>query len=143
MKDVDSGNGGMANGIGFMGAMEHDHEEEIEDQVLLILVGLPGSAKSTFSNALVAASSTAEWADIQTPEPTDTNVGKSSVEGTERPAEAWANVSKSKKLAMRRWTRVSQDEAPSRRRQECERQVVDALRRGDNVVVDRVNFDPT
>jgi tRNA uridine 5-carbamoylmethylation protein Kti12 len=92
---------------------------ELEQQILLILVGLPGSSKSTFSNALVISSLEPEWSQA-------------------RPATA-----ESKRSAVRRrWTRVSQDEAPSRRRQECERQVIDALQRGENVVVDRVNFDP-
>lgn len=100
----------------------------LEPQVVLILVGLPGSAKSTFSNALVEASQTPEW----TSSSSDSTSGSGPGSGPD---------SKSR-LIRRRWTRISQDEAPSRRRQECERQLVDSLRRGENVVIDRVNFDP-
>jgi adenylate kinase family enzyme len=76
-----------------------------EPQILLVLVGLPGSGKSTFAEALV------DWS--------HRTLGKH-----------------------RRWTRASQDEAPSKRRQECEGLVRSALERGDNVIVDRVDFDP-
>ena len=92
---------------------------ELEKQVLLILVGLPGSSKSTFANALAGSSREPNW-----------NQNSSVTTHTTRC------------VSRRQWTRVSQDEAPSRRRQECERQVIEALRRGENVVVDRVNFDP-
>ncbi|WWC65761.1 uncharacterized protein I303_108383 [Kwoniella dejecticola CBS 10117] len=77
-------------------------------QIVLILVGLPGSGKSTFASALLALS--------QAPS-----------NATETP---------------RKWVRASQDDAPSRRRQECEYVVRKALEDGHNVVVDRVNFDP-
>lgn len=43
--------------------------------------------------------------------------------------------------ATQRWVRASQDDAPSRRRQECEAMVRQGLRDGFNVVVDRVGFD--
>lgn len=42
----------------------------------------------------------------------------------------------------RRWTRASQDDARSKRRQEVEDTVRAGLARGDNVVVDRVDFNP-
>lgn len=67
--------------------------------VLLVLVGLPGSGKTTFGNALVEQ-----------------------LDG---------------------WARFSQDESASGRRQEVEAAVSAALARGENVIVDRVNFDPT
>ena len=103
-----------------------------EQQVVLVLVGLPGSAKSTFSNALIAASLTDQWGAVRASGSGSVDTpGLDSIDGTSRPFRQ-----------TRAWTRVSQDEAPSRRRQECERQVVDALGKGDNVVVDRVNFDP-
>ncbi|OCF62171.1 hypothetical protein L486_01838 [Kwoniella mangroviensis CBS 10435] len=70
--------------------------------ILLILVGLPGSGKTTFSEALVSQS-----------------IGDH-----------------------RKWIRASQDDAPNRRRQECEAIVRQALQEGHNVVVDRVDFDP-
>ena len=41
----------------------------------------------------------------------------------------------------RKWTRASQDDSVSKRRQEVEATVLAALGRGENVVVDRVNFD--
>ncbi|WOO84088.1 Transcription factor [Vanrija pseudolonga] len=41
----------------------------------------------------------------------------------------------------RRWVRASQDDAPSKRRQEVEGLVARALADGHNVVVDRVDFD--
>lgn len=77
-----------------------------QPQTLLVLVGLPGSGKSTFANALVAASESPAW-----------------------PPHA------------RRWVRASQDDAPSKRRQEVEGLVARALADGHNVVVDRVDFD--
>ena len=40
------------------------------------------------------------------------------------------------------WVRASQDDAPSKRRQECEEMVRGALREGKDVIVDRVDFDP-
>jgi hypothetical protein len=40
-----------------------------------------------------------------------------------------------------RWVRASQDDAPNRRRQECEAMVRSGLRQGKDVVVDRVGFD--
>jgi hypothetical protein len=40
-----------------------------------------------------------------------------------------------------RWVRASQDDAPTRRRQECEAMVRSGLRQGKDVVVDRVGFD--
>ncbi|WWC95772.1 hypothetical protein V866_002638 [Kwoniella sp. B9012] len=75
-----------------------------DSPILLILIGLPGSGKTTFSEALVSHSqSTGEY---------------------------------------REWIRASQDDAPNRRRQECEAVVRQALQEGHNVVVDRVDFDP-
>jgi len=40
------------------------------------------------------------------------------------------------------WVRASQDDAPSKRRQECEAMVRSALGEGKDVIVDRVDFDP-
>ena len=40
------------------------------------------------------------------------------------------------------WVRASQDDAPTRRRQECEAMVRQGLQSGKDVVVDRVDFDP-
>jgi adenylate kinase family enzyme len=40
------------------------------------------------------------------------------------------------------WVRASQDDAPSKRRQECEAMVRSALQEGKDVIVDRVDFDP-
>ncbi|WWC92741.1 uncharacterized protein L201_007700 [Kwoniella dendrophila CBS 6074] len=71
-------------------------------QIVLVLVGLPGSGKSTFSEALVSAH----------------------------------QLNKDRK-----WIRASQDDAPNKRRQECEAVVRKALYDGNNVVVDRVDFD--
>lgn len=45
--------------------------------------------------------------------------------------------------SQRKWIRASQDDSRSKRRQEVEDVVRAALVRGDNVVVDRVDFDPT
>jgi GTPase SAR1 family protein len=42
----------------------------------------------------------------------------------------------------RKWVRASQDDAPARRRQQCEAVARQALAEGNNVVVDRVGFDP-
>lgn len=92
---------------------------EAEPQILLILVGLPGSGKTTLALALERCSDTST---------SDTNV---ELAGTSRPAPP-----------PRRWVRASQDDAPSRRRQEAERVTREALMSGDNVVVDRCDFDP-
>ena len=78
--------------------------QQKEPQVLLILVGLPGSGKTTFAEALIQDHG-------------DANPRK------------------------RKWIRASQDDAPSRRRQECEAVTRNALRNGHNVIVDRVGFD--
>nr|XP_019043610.1 hypothetical protein I302_08190 [Kwoniella bestiolae CBS 10118]OCF22540.1 hypothetical protein I302_08190 [Kwoniella bestiolae CBS 10118] len=79
-------------------------QPQLSPQILLVLVGLPGSGKTTFSEAL---------------------------------------VSQSHKISdSRNWVRASQDDAPNRRRQECEAVVRHALQEGHNVVVDRVDFDP-
>jgi adenylylsulfate kinase-like enzyme len=43
--------------------------------------------------------------------------------------------------ATQRWVRASQDDAPNRRRQECEAMVRQGLKEECNVVVDRVGFD--
>jgi thymidylate kinase len=43
--------------------------------------------------------------------------------------------------AGRPWLRASQDDAPSKRRQECEARVRNGLKQGYNVIVDRVGFD--
>lgn len=74
-------------------------------QIILILCGLPGSGKSSFSESLAAANLAAE--DVSTSP----------------------------------WIRASQDDAPSKKRQEVESMVRKALREGKNVVVDRVGFD--
>jgi hypothetical protein len=104
----------------------------LEPQVVLILVGLPGSSKSTFSNALVGYSSSPLWNP-----PPDEIPDQSSLRAFEtKPTSVVRGVK-------RKWTRVSQDEAPSRRRQEVEAGLRHALARGENVVVDRVNFDPS
>lgn len=79
-----------------------------EPQILLVLIGLPGSGKTTFAEALVRNS---------TPDDPD------------------------KPSSSRQWIRASQDDAPSRRRQECEARVRNGLRQGHNVIVDRVGFD--
>ncbi|KIR60118.1 hypothetical protein I314_03971 [Cryptococcus bacillisporus CA1873] len=89
----------------------------IESQVLLILVGLPGSGKTTFAEALVRASSMP----ITSPEGA----------GKVRPS-----------VIRRPWIRASQDDAPRKRRQECESRVRWGLKKGYNVLVDRVGFDP-
>nr|KIR85795.1 hypothetical protein I308_03905 [Cryptococcus tetragattii IND107] len=89
----------------------------IEPQVLLILVGLPGSGKTTFAEALVRASSMP----ITSPEGA----------GKVRPS-----------VIRRPWIRASQDDAPRKRRQECESRVRWGLKKGYNVLVDRVGFDP-
>ncbi|OXC68722.1 hypothetical protein AYX13_02646 [Cryptococcus neoformans] len=89
----------------------------LERQVLLILVGLPGSGKTTFAEALVRASSMS----IAPPEGT----GKAQPSVLRRP-----------------WIRASQDDAPSKKRQECESRVRWGLKNGYNVLVDRVGFDP-
>lgn len=117
-----------------------DSTPDLEPQVMLILVGLPGSSKSTFSNALVEASQTDVWRELppchrseavsKRSEPSD-DTSRTTVERVDSPSSR-----------RRPWTRVSQDEAPSRRRQECEVATRTALARGDNVVIDRVNFDP-
>lgn len=74
------------------------------------MIGLPGSGKTTFAEALVeSTSSTTDGA----------------IEGA----------------TTRRWLRASQDDAPSRRRQECEARVRNGLKQGYNVIVDRVGFD--
>ncbi|RSH76990.1 uncharacterized protein EHS24_003929 [Apiotrichum porosum] len=46
------------------------------------------------------------------------------------------------RLGKRTWSRASQDDSPSKRRAEAEAAARAGLRRGDNVVVDRVDFDP-
>ncbi|WVR08107.1 hypothetical protein IAU60_005153 [Kwoniella sp. DSM 27419] len=80
-------------------------------QILLILVGLPGSGKTTFAEALVRST---------------------------EPGQDAAACSRPRQQA---WIRASQDDAPNRRRQECESRVRWGLREGYNVVVDRVGFD--
>ncbi|WRT69636.1 uncharacterized protein IL334_006625 [Kwoniella shivajii] len=93
----------------------YDYSMKSDPQILLILVGLPGSGKTTFSEAL-ASQSREITNDHQQVE--------------------------QKNQKVRRWIRASQDEAPNRRRQECESRVKWGLDSGYNVVVDRVDFDP-
>lgn len=103
-----------------------DIGRDLEDQVVLILVGLPGSSKSTFSNALVNHSQSSTWST------------------SSRHAKHTESLEPERTSRKRRlWSRVSQDEAPNRRRQECEAALREALYRGENVIVDRVNFDPS
>ena len=90
-----------------------------QPQTILILQGLPGSGKSTFAHALVSASQSEDWSAFSF---------TSEVTGNPIPRH-------------RKWVRASQDDAPNRKRQECEEVVRQALADGHNVVVDRVNFD--
>ncbi|WVQ75146.1 hypothetical protein IAR50_004755 [Cryptococcus sp. DSM 104548] len=90
-------------------------------QILILLVGLPGSGKSTFASSLSQSS-----ASLLTPDPSNAYQPlRAAIEGGKRP-----------------WIRASQDDAPSRRRQEVEALVGWGLREGCNVVVDRCGFDP-
>ncbi|RSH93345.1 hypothetical protein EHS25_007701 [Saitozyma podzolica] len=97
-------------------ASDVHRELVLEDQVLLILVGLPGSGKTTFSEALLKHHHVSIDSSALGP-------GAS--------------------LSPRLWIRASQDDAPSRRRQEVEALVRRGLEEGCNVVVDRVGFDRT
>lgn len=103
-----------------------------QPQILLILVGLPGSGKTTFAESLVRLSEQEqEQYDKHEQEKWD---GSEALNGPSRTG------TRTRALG-RRWIRASQDDAPSRRRQECEGVVRMGLERGWNVVVDRVDFD--
>ena len=119
----------------------------LEEQIVIILIGLPGSAKSTFSNALVKASSDPEWnsprplvpVEKEPDGPSDSDrLDETGPDGSDK---LDGNVDRLTPVK-RKWTRISQDDSPSRRRQECEMEMRLALDRGENVIVDRVNFDP-
>lgn len=117
---------------------------QVEDQIVLILVGLPGSSKSTLSNALVYHSHSATWIDSAGHITGDDQPSDSETHGfTSETSSGEGSHDGQVQLRRRVWTRVSQDESPNRRRQECEAALREALQRGENVVVDRVNFDPT
>ncbi|WVQ95988.1 hypothetical protein IAU59_003088 [Kwoniella sp. CBS 9459] len=109
-------------------------------QILLILVGLPGSGKTTFAEALVASS---ERGDQHHAGDALLGNGHSPVrsdeqqEGLDTTADGLDGAE-----GHRKWVRASQDDAPNRRRQECEARVRWALGQGCNVIVDRVGFDP-
>ncbi|WVF68455.1 hypothetical protein IAT40_003221 [Kwoniella sp. CBS 6097] len=93
-----------------------------QPQIMLVLVGLPGSGKTTFAEALVASTET---------------FGQDQGHGYGDDHDQLSADD-----PMRRWVRASQDDAQSRRRQECEARVRWALGEGCNVIVDRVGFDP-
>ncbi|RXK41808.1 hypothetical protein M231_00807 [Tremella mesenterica] len=107
-----------------------DSSQGEEPQVVLILVGLPGSGKTTFSEALVR---------YGLPD------SSSSIPALGSEGKSFASSSQHSSLLQRRrqWIRASQDDAPGRRRKECELVVQRALQQGHNVVVDRCDFDPT
>ncbi|ODO02866.1 hypothetical protein I350_05707 [Cryptococcus amylolentus CBS 6273] len=90
-------------------------------QTLILLVGLPGSGKSTFASSLCQSSASLLTSD---------------------PSNPYQPLHASIKGGIRPWIRASQDDAPSRRRQEVEALVGWGLREGCNVVVDRCGFDP-
>ncbi|KAL7425040.1 hypothetical protein Q5752_000728 [Cryptotrichosporon argae] len=120
-------------------------EDDLEPQVVLVLVGLVGSGKTTLSRALEAASSTCAWhASPASSSPPDSGgTGGSAIErGAEKKTTTTTPMTtRATRKRKRRWVRASQDDAPSRRRQECEAVVRAALEAGHNVVVDRVDFD--
>ncbi|WVO13781.1 hypothetical protein L204_101403 [Cryptococcus depauperatus] len=92
-----------------------------DPQILLILAGLPGSGKTTFSEALIRLS----------PLTALENTSSDNACATKH------NLATNKRL----WIRASQDEAARKRRQEVEAKVRWGLSMGFNVVVDRMGFD--
>ncbi|WVQ79372.1 hypothetical protein IAT38_001469 [Cryptococcus sp. DSM 104549] len=132
----------------------------LEPQILLVLVGLPGSGKTSLAEALVRDSEGSEAGQVgmgvtardgsvnmlPTPSYSALSTATSSTSSfaagpssTTPPSVLAATTST--KPARRRWIRASQDDAPSKRRQECEARVRRGLSEGCNVVVDRVGFD--
>ncbi|OCF42019.1 hypothetical protein I317_04211 [Kwoniella heveanensis CBS 569] len=113
-------------------------------QILLILVGLPGSGKTTFAESLVALSENEEC-DPPTNPTFDDRLGSNATFDNQLRHEASgssSNTNSLRRTRSRKWIRASQDDAPNRRRQECEARVRWALNEGYNVIVDRVGFDP-
>ncbi|WWD20237.1 hypothetical protein CI109_104713 [Kwoniella shandongensis] len=139
--------------------------DEFEAQVLLILVGLPGSGKTTFAESLVGASQRLyhqRRPDDRRAQPFGSGSGSNpnhdlrntnpplsdGVPGTIPNHALSTTVQDDRRrptprpLRRRVWIRASQDEAPNRRRQECEARVRWGLREGYSVIVDRCGFDP-
>jgi len=98
------------------------NNRNLSKQKMLILVGLPGSGKSTVANRIVQQSA------------------QNAVEA--QPQNEKNNDKKSEKkapLSMSSWYRVNQDEMGSRHN--CEQRAKEAFLLGKSVIVDRCNFD--
>ncbi|KAK8849610.1 hypothetical protein IAR55_004945 [Kwoniella newhampshirensis] len=146
--------------------------DDLEPQTLLVLVGLPGSGKTTFAESLVRASNSASSSQPSSSSssswecalgtvsesnvnPTEPNLAPHGINST-TPGFVFNSNCQSESVVRRQqqqqqqqtrrrqrriWIRASQDDAPSRRRQECESRVRWGLRQGYNVIVDRCGFD--